>query len=952
MRVSSTPLASLLVGFAAILPTTLAVFQDEAFQNDWHIPLLGPSLRESTFFHRPLLDAKASLIYTLTERNILAALHPKDGGIVWRHQLEACASKKLARAVEGVVVTGSCGNVKAFDAVTGKLAWENRFVGGNVKDFKSAGKEDAVVVLFDDGSVRMLEGGSGIVMWEWKDLNSKDTPYSISVTRDSVLVVSVQPEKTSNNMHITSLVLESGLPAKFSGDLRSSVESVDNILSSDGLMAWTEDDLRTLKMVPLSGSRLSDANVKIPEGVIDIEVHTDSDNVALVHYKTADKSWATAYRWQYEYGPVLPFLDIEEKPGADSTFSISKSGGQTFFVWSFANGEAFLYGEQGQLAEYSPKVECKWNHITNAASEVITRSDGASYAVRSFVSTSTPGFKGNTHLVRNGDLEWTRKESLASVSVSTFAELLDPAAEKVADELNAEGHKSVGAAYVHRLTRHMQELIEYGPAWVSGIPVRVMDAFLNKEKAEIGGKWRDFFGYRKYAIVATEEGGLAALDIGKKGEIAWESNVLPTEGEWKGALGVYEVSKGVVAVVTKGGEYLEFDAFEGTMLHREKIPGCGTIKSSSTVDGIGRKVVLAVLKCGKVMVLPSGSPLPETVYLAVQDDAGHAKGLKVASSGKPEQTWVFNPPTNEQIASISTRPAHDPIASIGKVLGDRSVMYKYINPHLISIVTADPNGSTASIHLLDSVSGAVLHSATHTGVDTSKPIVSTVSENWVVYSYYGDDTIPGKTAAKGYHLVVSEIFESEQKNDRGPLGGAQNYSALAGETGEPFVLSQSFIFPGEITSLATTTTRQGITSHDILALLPEYSSILGLPKRMLDPRRPVGRDANAGEMEEGLVKYFPVIDADPRGMLNHKRELVGIKKIVTTPALLESTSLVFAYGGDLFGTRVTPSMAFDVLAKGFSKIQLVGTIVALGVGVGFVAPMVRRKQINQRWSNS
>lgn len=673
----------------------------------------------------------------------------------------------------------------------------------------------------------------------------------------------------------------------------------------------------------------------------------------LVHYKTVNKSWATVYRWQLESGPVVSVYDIEPKDGTGSAFSVSNAGNGVFFVWSLANGEVLLYSdsEAKPLAAYTSKAPLGQT-ITHAASEVVTRADGTSYAVRSFVSTSSPGFRGDTHLVRNGDVEWTRKESFASIVASGFANLLDPAAEKIAEELNAEGHKSVGAAYVHRLTRHIQELIEFGPAWMVSIPERVKDAFLSKEKIEEGGRWRDFFGYRKYAIVATADGGLAAIDIGKKGEVAWEASILPPGGgNWKGVLGVYEVSKGVMGVVTAGSEYLEVDAFEGTILKREKIPGCGSVKSSSAVEGVGRKLVLAVLKCGKVIVLPLGTELPEPVYLAVQDDARHAKGLKVTASGKPSTTWTFTPPTSEVIASISTRPAHDPVASIGRVLGDRSVMYKYLNPHLISIITSNPLGSTASVHLLDSVSGAVLYSTTHAGVDTSKSIVSTVAENWMVYTYYGGDgAVLGDTAARGYHLVVSELFESDVKNDRGPLGGALNYTSLAGTSGTPAVMSQSYMFPGEIATFATTSTRQGITSHEILALLPESRAILSIPKRILDPRRPVGRDPNAAELEEGLFKYAPVVEMDPKAILNHKRELLGIKHVTTTPALLESTSLVFAYGGDLFGTRVTPSMAFDVLAKGFSKVQLVGTILALGVGVGFVAPMVRRKQINQRWS--
>lgn len=165
-----------LIGLAALLPASVfAVFQDEAFVNDWHIPLLGPSLSDSTFFHRPVFDAKASLIYTLSERNILAALHPKDGGVVWRHQLEQCGLKGVSRSADGAIVAGACGEVKVFDAVAGRLVWENEFATGRVRDVqvvKEEGRENAVVVLMDNGSVRMLDGASGNVKWEWKGADS------------------------------------------------------------------------------------------------------------------------------------------------------------------------------------------------------------------------------------------------------------------------------------------------------------------------------------------------------------------------------------------------------------------------------------------------------------------------------------------------------------------------------------------------------------------------------------------------------------------------------------------------------------------------------------------------------------------------------------------------------------------------------------------------------------
>jgi hypothetical protein len=75
-------------------------------------------------------------------------------------------------------------------------------------------------------------------------------------------------------------------------------------------------------------------------------------------------------------------------------------------------------------------------------------------------------------------------------------------------------------------------------------------------------------------------------------------------------------------------------------------------------------------------------------------------------------------------------------------------------------------------------------------------------------------------------------------------------------------------------------------------------------------------------------------------ILTHRREVIGVRDVITTPALLESTSLVFAYGIDVFGTRVAPSAAFDILGKSFNKMSLVATVTALGIGVAVLAPMV------------
>ena len=179
----------------------------------------------------------------------------------------------------------------------------------------------------------------------------------------------------------------------------------------------------------------------------------------------------------------------------------------------------------------------------------------------------------------------------------------------------------------------------------------------------------------------------------------------------------------------------------------------------------------------------------------------------------------------------------------------------------------------------------------------------------------------------------------------------------------PHVIAQTYAFEHPIRGITTTITRHGITSKDLLVLT--LNSLISLPKRLLDPRRPVlpeGKKPTAEQKEEGLIPYEAALPDESKLTVSHvyevrsfststKQQLLGIKKVVTSPALLESTSIVFALGLDLFLTRVTPSGPFDVLGEGFNKIQLLTTIFALAVGLLVMRPLVRRKHLKERWGN-
>lgn len=392
----------------------------------------------------------------------------------------------------------------------------------------------------------------------------------------------------------------------------------------------------------------------------------------------------------------------------------------------------------------------------------------------------------------------------------------------------------------------------------------------------------------------------------------------------------------------------------GSLLDR--LPGRSTSSSNTfgfeqTVTCATRKGLAFVLEVGGVKpeysCLPSAAVTLEELRLqerhivtsngtatySYERKDGDIMGFAAAQKQIP--IWTFTPKKNEHILSIFPRPEEDPVSSIGIVLGNRDVLYKYLNPNLALVVTANDVARSAGFHILDTVSGAILHSSNHERVDLSMPIVGTMSESWFAYSF----TAAGSAGSpKGHRLVAGELFESLASNDRGVLDTAQKYSSFS-TTNVPFVLEKIYHTSEPISYMTVTRTAQGITSRQLLAVLPESNSIIGIPRGAIDPRRPM-REPTKDEQMEGLTKYNPALEFDPRWYLNHKREVLGVQHVLASPAVLESTSLIFVYGFDVFGTRLSPSFNFDMLGKDFNKFQMLATVAALAVATLVVGPLV------------
>jgi hypothetical protein len=91
-----------------------------------------------------------------------------------------------------------------------------------------------------------------------------------------------------------------------------------------------------------------------------------------------------------------------------------------------------------------------------------------------------------------------------------------------------------------------------------------------------------------------------------------------------------------------------------------------------------------------------------------------------------------------------------------RVLGDRSVLNKYLNPNLLAIATTKTTGDdSVSLYLIDFVSGRLLHHAVFS--QTTGPVRIVAADNDVMVSVWN-------SVARASQLVTMEMFEDKQKD--------------------------------------------------------------------------------------------------------------------------------------------------------------------------------------------
>ena len=159
----------------------------------------------------------------------------------------------------------------------------------------------------------------------------------------------------------------------------------------------------------------------------------------------------------------------------------------------------------------------------------------------------------------------------------------------------------------------------------------------------------------------------------------------------------------------------------------------------------------------------------ELYFATRQDQPAVLSGYAFATADtdmtpKAYTTWQQPLQPHERINNHAIQQG-GPIASYGRVLGDRTTLYKYLNPHLIAYSSFFDDGSNqASVNIMDSVSGSIVYQVLIENVDAQKGIPVVLAENWMVFTYT-EKSSTGK-GGSGSRLVSGELFEGVEDEKR------------------------------------------------------------------------------------------------------------------------------------------------------------------------------------------
>ncbi|KAL3642641.1 hypothetical protein CASFOL_013456 [Castilleja foliolosa] len=964
---------------------TFSLYEDQVGLIDWHQQYIGKV--KHAVFHTQKSSRKRVVVST--EENVVASIDLRHGEIFWRHVLGPDdVIHQIGIALGKYVITLSSGGsvLRAWNLPDGQMVWESSLIGSNPSKplllipTNLKVDKDNVLFVYGNGFVHAVASIDGEVIWK-KELASQgidvqqiiypdgsDTFYAVGLVGFSQFDVYQLDVKSGELLKHSNMLF----PSDFSGDLSfvtdttavamdSTGTTIVTLLFQNGQVTYHDTDVSQLipdfsgEAVILPSKIAGSFILKIVSSVIFIKV-TNEGKLSV----------------EGRFAHANAVSDALSLTDGQQAFALVQNGdGKILLTVKHSNDWT------SNLIEETTKMDNQRGLVHKVFVNNYIRTD-RSNGFRALIVMEDHSLL----LLQQGEIVWTREDGLASI------------VDVKASELPVEKDGVSVAKVEHNLFELLKgHLLKLKGTLMLATPDEIAAIQKIRLHSSVKSKMtRDRNGFRKLLIVLTRSGKLFALHTGD-GRIVWSlllKSLRKSETcenprgislhQWQdphhhaldenpsilvvGRCGPTSDSLGVLSIV---------DAYRGEeRSHMGPIHSIAHIIPLPLSDSTEQRLHLLVDANGHAHLYPRSAEalgifqqeLGNVFWYSAETDKNVLRGHGMRKNCVLEESddfcfdtrdvWsIVFPSDSEKIVAAATRSSNEVVHTQAKVTADQEVMYKYVSKNLLFLATVTPKAdgpigfvtpdeSSLVVYLIDTVTGRILHRMTHHG--SQGPVQAVVSENWVVYHYFN-------LRAHRYEMSVIEIYDQARAENKDILKlvfGTHNLASplTAFSRPEVFTKSQSYFFTHSAKTIAVTSTAKGITSKQIL-LGTIGDQVLALDKRFLDPRRTV--NPTQAEKEEGIIPLTDSLPIIPQSYVTHALKVEGLRGIATVPAKLESTALVFAYGVDLFFTRLAPSRTYDSLTDDFSYALLLITIIALVVAIFVTWVWSEKKELQDKW---
>uniref|UniRef100_A0A1L8D9I9 ER membrane protein complex subunit 1 n=2 Tax=Nyssomyia neivai TaxID=330878 RepID=A0A1L8D9I9_9DIPT len=885
--------------FLPLLVSVCCLYEDQIGKFDWRRSFVGKL--QDGFFDNVGND----LLIVTSEENVVAGLSAKTGDILWRQVLEKSPRGDIKHA--------------AFYTDTQSVA------------------SQSTVLTVSGHTPTLIRGWNpteGLLMWEWSLTSNYPELKDDLWFYDNLMVYHVIPFWDSH-IEVTQYYASTGQQLRPGSSKISAawIKKGKCVLATPFFVCAIENQLIGVNLMSDNGQLFSRT---LPRATTDVP-------------KTIPGLRSTILLNN-------ELLSLEEK-----SFGVKLLPNADFFVANIDNRQIFLQStiEGGQLkisgvdlisGEAKSEIDAavpippSLGRPQIKAVKCKRKSDSHPLACRFLLATEDD----SVALLQQGKIKWTREEALANVVDVEMVDLpLSDDEGAIEDEFNSKDGDFFGAI-ARRLTSQVYQ--------IKNIFLTVLGLGSLSQSSNVDILVRDSFGLHKVIVILTASGKLYGID-NISGKVHWMRYLVE--------LGHFTDSQSMKLLVQRTAKHFPHPA-QFAVIGKQKDSANGVIYQFNPVSGepieggfirlvygIQQLMVLNEIESGNflraILILDEKNGahvLPESaksqangMFMFTVKTEGDVAGYHIQANKKDisaNLVWKLDLSGESQsrVIQVAAKNPMEHVHSQGRVLSDRSVLYKYVNPNLIAIATFgldQIHKYVINVHLIDVVSGSIVVTLTHRRA--KGPLHMVHSENWLVYSYYNDKV-------RRTEMTTIELYEGKVQTN------STVWSSLNSPP-EPMVERQSYIIPANVFAMKETITEKGITNKDVLIGL-STGAIVEMPWAFLDPRRPVTATQNQAR-EEGVIPYIPELPLPSESIINYNQSIARIRGIYTAPSGLESTCLVIAHGLDMFVTRVAPSKTFDLLKEDFDYFLISIVLLGLTVASYIVKHLASRKAVKQAW---